>query len=101
MTVERAIEFARSKQLPVLILGGGSNLLVSDNGFPGVVIRMEIDGIEWVDTGRGVRVDAGAGENWDDLVAQCVDRELYGVECLSGIPGSVGGRPIHNLGAYG
>ncbi len=100
-TVEQAIEFARSKQLAVLILGGGSNLLVSDEGFPGVVIRMEIGGIEWISNGHRVRVEAGAGENWDDLVAQCVDKKLSGIECLSGIPGSVGGTPIQNVGAYG
>jgi UDP-N-acetylmuramate dehydrogenase len=100
-TVEEAIEFSRSEHLTLLVLGGGSNLLVADEGFPGVVIRVEIAGVEWMDEGSRVRLLAGAGEEWDKLVADCGARQLYGVECLSGIPGSVGGTPIQNVGAYG
>jgi UDP-N-acetylmuramate dehydrogenase len=96
-----AIHFAKEKKLPVFVLGGGSNLLVADEGFPGIVIRIGIRGIEWEpDQGRTL-VSAGAGEDWDRLVAVCVDRNLAGVECLSGIPGSVGGTPVQNVGAYG
>src|SRR5262245_4148351 len=100
-TVEEAVEFARTKNLPLFVLGGGSNLLVADNGFPGVVVRVEIVGLQWIDENGHVRLLAGAGEDWDGVVAQCVERQLYGVECLSGIPGMVGGTPIQNVGAYG
>ncbi len=91
-----AIQFAEHRGLPVFILGGGSNVLVSDAGFHGLVIRVAIKGIEW-----GEQVTAGAGEDWDGFVRQCVQRNLAGVECLSGIPGLVGGTPVQNVGAYG
>lgn len=91
-----AIEFAETRGLPVFILGGGSNVLISDEGFPGLVIHVAIKGIEWSET-----VTAGAGEDWDSFVRQCVERNLAGVECLSGIPGFVGGTPVQNVGAYG
>jgi UDP-N-acetylmuramate dehydrogenase len=100
-TVVEAIELSRAKRLPLLVMGGGSNLLVCDDGFPGVVVRMEISGLEWKDEGDRMRLLAGAGEEWDVVVAGCVEQQLYGVECLSGIPGSVGGTPIQNVGAYG
>jgi UDP-N-acetylmuramate dehydrogenase len=92
-----AIAFARSRTLPILILGGGSNLLVSDAGFPGLVIGVRLKGVEWA----GARVRAEAGVEWDSLVDGCVGRNLAGAECLSGIPGSVGGTPVQNVGAYG
>ncbi len=91
-----AIEFAEHRGLPVFILGGGSNVLISDEGFPGLVIRVAIKGIEW-----GEQITAGAGEDWDGFVRQCVQRNLAGLECLSGIPGFVGGTPVQNVGAYG
>jgi len=100
-TVSEAVRLARDHGLPTLVLGGGSNLLISDTGFPGVVLHIEIVGLQWRDDGRQVHLDAGAGENWDDVVAEAVDRGLYGIECLSGIPGSVGGTPVQNVGAYG
>ena len=167
-----AIDFSRaggtngSDQVPFFILGGGSNILVSDAGFEGLVIKMEIRGVSYgTDTmnmnvgARGgttslerhleeigqltksrlfskknpekmaqnnaslsqeielsenleeaekstmtpdtIRVTAGAGENWDDFVATCVERKLYGLENLSGIPGTVGAAPVQNIGAYG
>lgn len=95
----KALEFASRESLPVLILGGGSNLLISDAGFPGIVIRIDIRGIEWNE--HGGAVTAGAGEPWDALVEAAVDRDLAGIETLSGIPGLVGGTPIQNVGAYG
>lgn len=96
------LEFAREKNAEVFILGGGSNLLVSDAGFPGVVIRVALRGIEREEKPDGkVLVTAGAGEDWDGLVGYCVENSLAGVECLSGIPGSVGGTPVQNVGAYG
>ena len=96
-----AIDFARSDSMPFMILGGGSNLLVADAGFSGLVIRVAIDGITWEDGDRHVAVRAGAGCDWDRFVADCVERGLYGLECLSGIPGRVGGTPVQNVGAYG
>jgi UDP-N-acetylmuramate dehydrogenase len=92
-----ALDFAREKKLPIFILGGGSNLLVADEGFPGLVLRIALQGIrfenEWV--------TACAGEDWDAFVAACVARNLAGIETLSGIPGLVGGTPVQNVGAYG
>ena len=85
----------------VLVLGGGSNLVVNDQGWPGLVIQIAIGGIEFEDDGGGVLVHAGAGVVWDDLVAQTVERGLAGLECLSGIPGLVGATPMQNVGAYG
>ncbi len=92
-----AVALARAKSLPLLVLGGGSNLLVADEGFPGLVVRMSIGGVEV----RDGEVEAGAGESWDGLVAATVARDLAGFECLSGIPGLVGATPIQNVGAYG
>ena len=82
---------------PVLVLGGGSNLVIADEGFPGTVIRVATRGV----TIEGGRVEAQAGEEWDALVARVVAEGLSGVECLSGIPGRVGATPIQNVGAYG
>ena len=99
--VLEAIEFARSKQLPLLILGGGSNLLVSDAGFPGLVLRVAIAGTRETETEDRILLRVGAGVDWDAFVAQCVRRSLFGIECLSGIPGWVGATPVQNVGAYG
>jgi UDP-N-acetylmuramate dehydrogenase len=96
-----ALTFAEQVRLPVFILGGGSNVLVADEGFPGLVVRVAIKGVTWRDENGAMMVTAGAGEDWDDLVGQCVERRLAGVECLSGIPGLVGGTPVQNVGAYG
>jgi UDP-N-acetylmuramate dehydrogenase len=99
--VIEAAWLAKERNLPIFVLGGGSNLLVADHGFPGLVIKIGITGVEWEDMGGKVIVSAGAGEDWDRLVGACVERDLAGVECLSGIPGSVGGTPVQNVGAYG
>lgn len=96
-----ALQFAEKLDLPVFILGGGSNVLVADEGFTGLVVRVAVKGVAWRDEDDAVIVTAGAGEDWDDLVRQCVERDLAGVECLSGIPGWVGGTPVQNVGAYG
>jgi UDP-N-acetylmuramate dehydrogenase len=92
-----AVQFAKTAGVDIFILGGGSNILVSDEGFKGLVIRMNIKGMEF----SGERVEVKAGENWDEFVAECVKRELYGVENLSFIPGTVGAAPVQNIGAYG
>jgi UDP-N-acetylmuramate dehydrogenase len=80
------------------VLGGGSNLLVRDEGFAGLVVRVEIGGV--VECGGGL-LEVGAGESWDELVDRAVGMGLAGIECLAGIPGSVGGTPVQNVGAYG
>ncbi|WP_067142654.1 UDP-N-acetylmuramate dehydrogenase [Microtetraspora malaysiensis] len=95
--VETVAEADRNGE-PVLILGGGSNLVVSDDGFDGLVVRAASTGVEIAGDGR---VTARAGEDWDALVFRCVTEGLAGVECLSGIPGLVGSTPIQNVGAYG
>lgn len=86
---------------PVLVLGGGSNLVVADEGFDGLVVRIASRGIR-VEGGAGrVRIEVAAGEPWDALVARCAAEGWSGVECLSGIPGLVGATPVQNVGAYG
>ena len=96
--VLEGLQFARNLGCPVFVLGGGSNIVVSDSGFPGLVIKMELSGIKEEDHGR---ISAAAGEEWDRFVSHSVERNLAGVECLSGIPGTVGGTPVQNVGAYG
>jgi UDP-N-acetylenolpyruvoylglucosamine reductase len=86
---------------PVLVLGGGSNLVVADEGFPGTVIRMLTRGVRVAADGDAVVLTVAAGEDWDPLVERCVADSLSGLECLSGIPGLVGATPIQNVGAYG
>jgi UDP-N-acetylmuramate dehydrogenase len=93
---------ARNERL--LVVGGGSNLVVSDDGFDGTVLRMMTRGFEIASAGGQegrVLVTAAAGEPWDDLVTRCVAEGLSGVECLGGIPGLVGAVPMQNVGAYG
>jgi UDP-N-acetylmuramate dehydrogenase len=99
--VQTAVAFAGTKKLPVFVLGGGSNVLVSDNGWPGLVLQIGISGIEHNHRRETVVLIIGAGENWDDFVALCATRNIAGIECMSGIPGSVGGTPVQNVGAYG
>ncbi len=99
--IETGIRFARERQLPLFVLGGGSNLLVSDAGFPGLVLRIALAGIHEESQEEGLLFHVGAGEDWDGLVARTVERGCSGMECLSGIPGTVGGTPVQNVGAYG
>jgi UDP-N-acetylmuramate dehydrogenase len=87
---------------PVLVLGGGSNLVVADEGFPGTVVHVATGGVSIAgDAADGVTVAVAAGEDWDTLVERCVAEGLSGIECLSGIPGLAGATPIQNVGAYG
>jgi UDP-N-acetylmuramate dehydrogenase len=104
--VQEAFSYARSRDLPLFVLGGGSNLLIADAGWPGLVLKIAIQGINKVqrsshDEGGKILFDAGAGESWDKFVSHTVMARCAGVECLSGIPGSVGGTPVQNVGAYG
>src|SRR5215218_824577 len=87
---------------PLLVLAGGSNVVVADEGFAGTAVRVATRGTDAVRMGDGrLALDVAAGESWDTLVAACVEQGLSGVEALSGIPGSVGATPIQNVGAYG
>ncbi len=85
----------------LLVVGGGSNLLVADEGFPGTALRIRTSGVTFVDEGERVLVTAAGGESWDAFVARVVAEGLAGVECLAGIPGLVGAVPMQNVGAYG
>jgi UDP-N-acetylmuramate dehydrogenase len=96
-----ALAFSKTRHLPVFVLGGGSNLLVSDLGFPGMVLKVAAKGVQLEPAGDNILLTAAAGEDWDRIVASCVETNLGGVECLSGIPGFVGGTPVQNVGAYG
>ena len=97
-----AVNFARSRDLPLFVLGGGSNLVISDAGWPGLVLKTGHSGDRRARAENGKALfEVGAGEEWDKFVARAVARNCAGVECLSGIPGSVGGTPVQNVGAYG
>jgi UDP-N-acetylmuramate dehydrogenase len=99
--VREAVAWSQQRVLPLFVLGGGSNLVVSDSGFPGLVLKIEIAGItESALDGRRI-FDVGAGVDWDTFVACAVAADCAGIECLSGIPGTVGGTPVQNVGAYG
>jgi UDP-N-acetylmuramate dehydrogenase len=94
---EELVAAVRGADAPVLVLAGGSNLVVADDGFPGTVVRVATRGIER----EGDVLHVAAGEAWDDVVAHTVAEGLAGIEALSGIPGSTGATPIQNVGAYG
>ncbi len=97
-----AVRAADDAREPLLILAGGSNVVVADEGFPGTVVLVRTRGVATLRDGTGAtRRTVQAGEPWDDLVARCVADGLSGLECLSGIPGSTGATPIQNVGAYG
>jgi UDP-N-acetylmuramate dehydrogenase len=100
-TIIAALAWAASRGEPAMVLGGGSNVVVADGGFDGLVIRIATRGRAYAEEGGEVRVTAAAGEPWDELVGDTVARGLAGLECLSGIPGLAGATPIQNVGAYG
>src|SRR6267142_2730457 len=99
--VSEAVSLARARNLKLFVLGGGSNLVISDAGWPGLVLKIAIPGIEERTQSNKSLFEVGAGEDWDKFVAHAVSRNCAGIECLSGIPGSVGGTPVQNVGAYG
>lgn len=92
-----ASDWARERAVPLFVLGGGSNVLIADEGFPGLVLHVGLKGTER--DGELFRV--GAGENWDEFVGRAIAANCAGMECLAGIPGTVGGTPVQNVGAYG
>ncbi|MGB2580300.1 MAG: UDP-N-acetylmuramate dehydrogenase [Minisyncoccia bacterium] len=95
--LREAVQFARAKTIPVFVLGGGSNTLFVEAEFYGLVIKIEIKGIDY----DGARVVAHAGEIWDEFVGNVTERNLWGIENLSLVPGTVGGAVVQNIGAYG
>ena len=95
--VREAVALAKRNQWSLFILGGGSNLVVADSGWPGLVMRIAIGGIK---NGGGC-FEVGAGVDWDELIGRAVAEDYAGIECMSGIPGSVGATPVQNVGAYG
>lgn len=95
------LKYAVDSGLRAQIISGGSNIIFSDKGFDGVVIRIETKGIELIQEGEIVYAHVQAGENWDDFVKMCVENDLWGIECMSGIPGSAGATVVQNVGAYG
>lgn len=101
--VQQAVAFAEAQGLEIFVLGGGSNLLVSDSGWPGLILKVAISGVERISGEHEGKVlfAVGAGEPWDRFVSHSVVAHCAGIECLSGIPGSVGGTPVQNVGAYG
>jgi UDP-N-acetylmuramate dehydrogenase len=99
--IKKAAIFAQEKKLPIFILGGGSNVLVSDSGFNGLVIKTELFGKSFIRNGDDIFGEIYASENWDEFVGDAVSQGSVGLENLSGIPGTVGGSPVQNIGAYG
>jgi UDP-N-acetylmuramate dehydrogenase len=95
--LEAALSYAREQHLPLFILGAGSNVLIGDGGFNGMVIRMRMQDMHLEDD----LLAADAGARWDDMVDAACTRSLYGIENLAGIPGTVGGAAVQNIGAYG
>ncbi len=99
--VEKALALAQTQNLPFTVLGEGSNVLARDQNYEGVVLLMHMQGTSYRDEGDQVLVTTGAGVSWDGLVGEAVERELWGLENLAGIPGTVGAAPVQNIGAYG
>lgn len=99
--VSEALAFAKEHKVPLLVLGGGSNVLISDEGWPGLVLRLDMRGITSKVDGDSVELTIGAGETWDNVPALAAEKGWVGAEALSGIPGSTGGAVVQNAAAYG
>lgn len=99
--VAAAHQWCEERRVPWFVLGGGSNVVIADRGFDGLVLQIGMSGTVISRDGEDTLISAGAGESWDSVVETAVNRGLAGVECLSGIPGTVGGTPVQNVGAYG
>lgn len=99
--IRETLMHARSEQLCLHVLGGGSNTIFADGGFVGLILHVASRGIQYTNRDAKVLVRASAGEPWDPFVQACIERGLGGLECLSGIPGQVGATPLQNVGAYG
>ena len=99
--IQNVLEFSNSRKLALFVLGGGSNLVVSEQGWPGLVVKISIPGIRSEAANGRILFHVGAGEDWDAFVAASIRANCAGIECLSGIPGTTGGTPVQNVGAYG
>ncbi len=100
--IKDIVKFAKRKKTPLIPIGGGSNILVSDEGVQGMVVKMEIPGISFNNEEKdSILMKVFAGEDWDKVVERSVSAGLYGLENLSGIPGTAGAAPVQNIGAYG
>src|SRR6184192_152377 len=99
--LREALQLGAMRRLPIQVLAGGSNMIFSDAGYSGLVVKIGLQGATFQDAGDAVLVQVAAGADWDALVRDAVDRGLAGIECLSGIPGTVGATPVQNVGAYG
>ena len=99
--LKTTLEFARAEKLRVFVLGGGSNVIIPEHGWDGLGVRIGLRGIQKTDSAGSALLQVGAGEDWDSFVRWAVRQKLSGVECLSGIPGTVGATPVQNVGAYG
>ncbi|MBK8552931.1 MAG: UDP-N-acetylmuramate dehydrogenase [Ignavibacteria bacterium] len=99
--IRSSLKFAEKNKLRVQVISGGSNIIFPDDGFDGLVLKIDMKGIEFSDEGNFTNAFVKAGESWDEFVLKCIGRGLSGIECLSGIPGSAGATPVQNVGAYG
>ncbi len=99
--IKDALKLAAENKLRIQVISGGSNIIFPDNGFDGLVIKIDLNGIDFTEDEEYFGIRVSAGENWDDFVKLTVGSGLPGIECLSGIPGSAGATPIQNVGAYG
>ena len=99
--LKEALHFAKQAEVPIFILGGGSNVLVPDEGFSGLVIMMNIKGRTYEEMNEQIHLTLGAGEILDEIVLETVEKNIWGLENLSSIPGTVGAVPVQNVGAYG
>jgi len=99
--LKKALQYAGKKNMPVWILSGGSNTVFKDEGFGGLVIKVDLKGVKFKAGDGYTFVTAASGEIWDDIVKKAIAKNLVGIEALSGIPGSVGATPVQNVGAYG
>ena len=99
--MRKTLRFAMDERMPLQVIGGGSNIIFPDEGFDGLVLRVDVRGTTFQDNGDHVSITVAAGERWDDVVRLAIERGLSGIECLSGIPGNTGATPVQNVGAYG
>jgi UDP-N-acetylmuramate dehydrogenase len=99
--IEEAVAWAADRRVDLFVLGGGSNLVVADSGFAGLVLKIGLPEIELIQEEDATKLRAGAGIEWEDCVNLAVGADCAGIECLAGIPGTVGGTPVQNVGAYG
>lgn len=100
--VQQICKNAQAQNLPIFVLGGGSNIIAHDEGYSGIIVRNRIPGFEILeDTPSYTTIRVGAGENWDETVKRTVDMNLTGIEAMSNIPGTAGAAPVQNVGAYG